>query len=197
MEPETLFFETPQAFEAWLALHHANTPQGVLLKFAKKESGIPSLSYAGALDVALCYGWIDGMAKRIDETYYTQKFTPRRPRSMWSKRNITKVQELIDAGKMQSAGLAEIEAAKKDGRWDRAYDSPSNIEVPEDLILALKKNRKAAAFFKTLNKTNRFAVLFRIQTAKKLGTRAARIEKLVAMLEAGETIHPQAKPKAR
>jgi uncharacterized protein YdeI (YjbR/CyaY-like superfamily) len=184
----TLFFENPAEWEAWLAAHHADS-DGVLLKFAKKASGITSLNYGGALDVALCYGWIDGQSKSIDETWYLQKFTPRRAKSIWSKRNIGKVEELIHAGRMQPAGLQQIEAAKADGRWEQAYDSPANIQVPADFQTALDASPRAKAFYETLNKTNSYAYLWRIVTAKKPETRAARIEKFIVMLERGEKLH--------
>lgn len=183
-----LFFETDAAFETWLAAH-LTQPKGIWLKFAKKSSGITSLAYAGALDVALCYGWIDGQAKSIDEVWYLQRFTPRRPKSLWSKRNIGKVAELIKAGRMQPAGQAEIDAAKKDGRWDVAYDSPANVQVPADFQAELDKHPKAKSFFETLTKTNSYAVLWRIHTAKRPETRRSRIEKYIAMLERGETFH--------
>ncbi|MDX2775971.1 YdeI/OmpD-associated family protein [Streptomyces caniscabiei] len=187
-ELETLFFENADMWDEWLA-KHVDRQEGVLLKFAKKSSGITSLDYAGALDVALCYGWIDGQSKSIDDTYYLQKFTPRRPRSLWSRRNIEKVEALIKAGRMKAPGFAAIEAAKADGRWEAAYASPKNATVPIELEAALDANPKAKAFFETLNKTNRYAVIWRIATARTEKTRIARTEKLIAMLEAGETFH--------
>ena len=183
-----LTFETPEAFEAWIAEHHA-TSRGVWLRFAKKDSGGVSINYKQAVDVALCWGWIDGQAKRIDDRWYLQRFTPRTARSIWSKINCGKVTELIAAGKMQRPGLAEIERAKADGRWDRAYDSPKSAAVPEDLAAALARNRKAAAFFETLTSQNRYAILHRIQTAKKPETRQKRIAEFVGMLARGETLH--------
>src|SRR5437773_62553 len=134
-----LFFITPNQWEDWLEKNHAQT-EGVWLKFAKKASGITSVNYDEALDAALCYGWIDGLVNKFDESYYLQKFTPRRSKSTWSKRNIGKVEELIKQGKMQPSGLAAIEAAKKDGRWEQAYDSPSNMAMPEDFKEVLKKH---------------------------------------------------------
>lgn len=183
-----LFFADQQQWEQWLAEHYAE-PSGVWLKFAKKDSGITSLSYDPALKIALCYGWIDGQTKGVDETYYLQKFTPRRSKSIWSKRNVGIVEQLIQEGKMQPSGQAAIDAAKADGRWDQAYDSSSNMTIPEDLQAALDANPKAKAFYETLNKTNTYAILWRVQTAKKPETRATRIEKLVAMLERGEKLH--------
>lgn len=182
-----LFFQTPKDWEDWLSKNEQSN--GVWVKFAKKASGIQSLTYAQALEPALCYGWIDGQAKTVDETYYMQKFTPRRPKSIWSKRNIGIVERLIAEGKMRPAGQAAIDAAKADGRWEQAYDSPSNMQIPEDFQALLDAHPKAKAFYDTLNKTNTFAILWRIQTAKKPETRSARIEKLVAMLERGEKIH--------
>jgi len=185
-EYPVLFFETQAAWHQWLDAH-ADSP-GVWLKFAKKGSGIPSTNYTEALDVALCYGWIDGQAKSIDDTFYMQKFTPRRAKSIWSKVNIGKVERLIADDKMQPQGFAAIEAAKADGRWDRAYDSPSVAVVPDDLSKALDADPEAKAFFSTLNKTNSYAVIWHVQTAVKPETRARRIEKLVAMLHRGEKL---------
>lgn len=181
-------FATPAEWLAWLVEHH-DSSKGIWIKIAKKASGIPSISYDQALEDALCYGWIDGQTKGVDDTYYLQKFTPRRPKSIWSKRNVGIVGQLIEAGRMQPAGQAAIDAAKADGRWDRAYDSSRNMIMPDDLQAALDSNPKAKAFYQTLNKTNTYAILWRIQTAKKPETRAARIEKLVALLERGEKLH--------
>lgn len=183
-----LFFETAEAWRAWLSDHYADET-GIWLKFAKKASGITSLNYAEALQEALCFGWIDGQTQSLDETYYLQKFTKRRPRSMWSKRNVGYVTALIASGKMQPPGLAAIEAAKADGRWQQAYDSASVITMPDDFKAALEKHPKARAFYETLNKTNTYAILWRIQTAKRPETRVSRIEKIIMMLEAGEKIH--------
>lgn len=183
-----LFFADPHAWEEWLAAENADA-SGVWLKFAKKGAGIPSLTYPGALDVALCYGWIDGQSKRLDDEFYLQKFTPRRSRSKWSKINRDKVAALIESGRMQPAGLAEIERAKADGRWDAAYDSPSTATVPDDLQEALDANPNAAAFFPTLSSTNRYAILYQIQDAKRPETRARRIAKFVDMLNRGEALH--------
>jgi uncharacterized protein YdeI (YjbR/CyaY-like superfamily) len=182
------FFATGADWEEWLKEHHADT-SGVWIKFAKKDSGITSLNYAQALDGALCYGWIDGQSKSIDDVYYLQKFTSRRPKSIWSKRNVGKVAELIKAGKMQPAGQAAIDAAKADGRWDQAYDSPSNATTPPDFQEELDRHPKAKAFYETLNKTNTYAFLWRIQTAKKAETRAKRIALSIQMLEEGKTFH--------
>ncbi|NUO76002.1 MAG: hypothetical protein HOQ32_08305 [Lysobacter sp.] len=180
-------FADAAAWERWLEAH-TDAP-GLWLKIAKKNQGVVSVSYPEALDVALCHGWIDGLKRSCDAQYFLQRFTPRRPRSIWSKINIGKIEALIAAGRMRAGGLREVEAAQADGRWQGAYDSARNMEVPEDLAAALKKHAKARRFFEQLDRTNRYAVLWRIQTAKKPETRAARIEKLVAMLERGEKIH--------
>jgi uncharacterized protein YdeI (YjbR/CyaY-like superfamily) len=185
-------FANPAAFERWLRKHHASASV-VWLKMAKKKSGIPSINWTEAVDVALCFGWIDGQAKAFDETYVLQRFTPRGKRSKWSKLNRERVGRLIEAGRMQPAGLAEVERAKADGRWDAAYDPPSTAAVPEDLAKALAKNKKAKAFFALLNGTNRFAILHRLHDAKKPETRARRIEKFVEMLAKGETLYPQSR----
>ena len=182
-------FESAEAWEAWLAEHHEQT-DGIWLKFAKKGTGIPSVSYAEALDVALSYGWIDGQSRSLDETWYLERFTPRRARSMWSKRNREKAAALIAAGRMQPAGFREIERAKADGRWDAAYDSPATATVPEDLQAALNENPAAAEFFARLDKQNRYAILHRVQTATKPETRARRIAKLVEQLARGEKLYP-------
>ena len=180
-------FKTAEAFEKWLM---ANVDAaGIWLKIAKKDSGIATVTYAEALEVALCHGWIDGQKKGFDQEFFLQRFTPRRPRSLWSKINIGHVERLISAGRMQDRGLCEVEAAKADGRWDAAYHSSSAMEVPAELATALKKNRKAQAFFDALDKTNRYAFCWRVHTAKKPETRVARAEKFVEMLARGEKIH--------
>lgn len=182
-------FETQRDWEAWLDEHHADTP-GVWLTMAKKSTGIPSITHAEALESALCYGWIDGQTASVDTRQWRQKFTPRRPRSTWSRVNCEKAEALIAAGRMQSAGLRQVEMAKSDGRWDAAYEPPSTIAIPDDLQRALDANQEAKAFFGTLDSANRYAILFRIHTAKKPETRAARIEKFVAMLAKKEKLHP-------
>lgn len=184
-----LHFTDRSAWAEWLQAHH-DSERGVWLRLARKSSGLPSVSRGDALDVALCYGWIDGQAKGVDEEWWLQKFTPRRKRSVWSKRNREHVARLIASGEMQPAGLAAVEAARADGRWDRAYDSPGTAEEPEDLLSALEANPAAYEFYRTLKGQNRFAILNRIQTAVRPATRARRIEKFVAMLERRETIHP-------
>jgi len=187
-EYPVLFFHDADAFYQWLDAHHADEA-GVWVRLARKNSELKSLSQAEALDVALCYGWIDGQAKSHDDHSWLQKFTPRGKRSTWSKRNRENVERLIAEGRMQPAGFAAIEAAKQDGRWDRAYDSPSTATVPEDLQAAFDASPAAKEFFETLNGTNRFAVLYRVQTAVKPETRARRIAQLVEMLARGERIY--------
>ena len=184
----TLPFASQSKWADWLAKQH-NKSAGVWLKLAKKDSGIPTVTYAEALEVALCHGWIDGQKNSFDEKYFLQKFKPRRPKSIWSKINVEKVERLIASGQMKPAGLKAIEAAKADGRWEQAYASQRNISVPEDFQSALNKNKKAKAFFETLNSANRYALLFRIHTAKKADTRAKRISQFVEMLERGEKFH--------
>ncbi len=186
--PEIIAFETKHAWEAWLRKNHTKT-EGVWIRFAKKKSGIPSVTYDEALEVALCYGWIDGQGKGLDEKFHIQRWTPRRAKSMWSKRNRERVTELIEAGKMKPPGLREIERARADGRWDAAYDSPSTATVPEDLAKAFKRNAKARRFFETLDSSNRYAILHRLQTAKKPETRARRLAEFVEMLSDGRKIH--------
>jgi uncharacterized protein YdeI (YjbR/CyaY-like superfamily) len=185
---ELLAFASQDEFEAWMEANHA-TADGVWIKVAKKGSGIPSVHPPQALDVALCFGWIDGQRRSIDETYYEQKYTPRRARSKWSKINVAKVAALTEAGLMREAGLREVERAKADGRWDAAYDSPSRIGVPPDLQAELDKRPAAAAFFATLNSTNRYAILYRLHDAKRPETRARRLAQFVELLERGETLH--------
>lgn len=188
-ELPTLAFATPGAFSDWLADHHASS-RGIWLRLARKASGTASITYAEAIDVALAWGWIDGQKQRGDEASWLQKFTPRGAKSVWSKINSEKALALIEAGAMQPAGLAEVERAKQDGRWDVAYDPPSRATVPDDLQAALAKDARAAAFFRTLDAKNRYAVLWRVQTAKKVETRQKRIAGLVAMLARGEKPHP-------
>src|SRR5579871_2958613 len=184
-----LAFEHREAWAAWLDENHGAS-SGLWLRLAKKASGIASVSYAEALEVALCYGWIDGQRKADGEKTFLQRFCPRRARSIWSRINRQKALELIASGRMQPAGLAEVERAKKDGRWDSAYDSPRTATVPPDFQAALDSSPKAKAFFATLNGANRYAFLFRIQTAKRPETRARRIAEFVRMLEKGEKFHP-------
>lgn len=185
----TLLFETQQDWEVWLEAHHAVAP-GVWLQIAKKATGKPSVSYAEALDSAICYGWIDGQKAGLDDAHWLQKFTPRRAKSGWSRVNCEKATALIAAGRMQPAGQRQVDLAQADGRWEAAYDSQSRIAVPEDLQLELDVRPEAKAFFETLDSRNRYAILYRIQTAKKAETRAGRIRKFVEMLGRGQKIYP-------
>ena len=180
-------FASQDEWATWLDANQA-TAKGLWIKFAKKGAGVPSVVYKEALDVALCHGWIDGQAASFDETYYLQRFTPRTRRSKWSKINTVRVQQLIEAGRMQPAGLAAIEQAQADGRWEQAYDSPRTATVPDDLQRALDENPAAAAFFAELTGSNRYAVLYRIQDAKKPETRARRIQQFVEKLARRETV---------
>jgi len=186
-ELPTLTFESKKKFAEWLVKNH-NKSAGLWMKLAKKGTGIPSVMITEALDVALCYGWIDGQRNSFDENYYLQKYTPRRPKSIWSKINVEKVNRLIASGEMKPAGLKAVEAAKQDGRWAAAYDGQKNMSVPEDFQSALNKNKKAKAFFETLTRSRRFAFLSRITMAKKAETREKRIRQFVEMLSKGETL---------
>lgn len=190
-EMEQRLFATGKAWWSWLQKEHASSP-GIWMKIAKKGAPESSVQYAEALDAALCFGWIDGQKKSIDEQYWLQKFTPRAKRSIWSKVNREKVAALIEKGLMQPAGLAEVERARKDGRWDAAYDSWSAATVPDDLQAALDANARARARFAELSAQNRYAILFRTHQAKRPETRAKRISEFVAMLERGQSVHPQA-----
>ena len=182
-------FESQAAWEAWLAEHHA-TSNAVWVKMAKKASGIATVTFAEALESALCYGWIDGQRNRFDDQWFIQRFTPRRSRSKWSKINRSKAEQLISEGRMRPAGLREVERARADGRWDAAYDAPSAATVPPDLQQALDEHPAAAAFFATLNRQNHLFVIYQVQDAKRPETRARRIEKFVAMLDEGTKPYP-------
>ena len=182
-------FERQKDWAVWLENNHA-TSSGVWLKLARKASGIQSVTYDEALEVAICYGWIDGQRKSHDETSFLQKFTPRGPRSIWSKINTEKALRLIESGKMKPAGLKAVESAKQDGRWDAAYASQSKAVAPDDLQAEMDRNAKAKAFFATLDSRNRYAILHRIHTAKKAETRARRIDQFIRMLEKKEKIYP-------
>ncbi len=184
-----MLFASQKDWTKWLDKNHA-TSSGIWMRLAKKAAELKSVNYAEALDVALCYGWIDGQKKSYDEDSWLQKFTARGAKSVWSKINTAKAEELIKTGKMKSAGLLAIEKAKQDGRWEAAYDSQSKATVSEDFQTELDGNPKAKEFFATLNSANRYAILFRIQTAKKAETRARRIQQFIQMLEKGEKIHP-------
>lgn len=187
-EQPIIAFATAAQFRQWLTRHHADHP-GIWLKIAKKASGIPTVTYAEALDEALCLGWIDGQKKTFDETAFLQKFTKRSNRSIWSKINVGHVARLEKAGRMKPAGLAAVAAAKADGRWEAAYHSFSTAELPEDFLTALEREPDAKSFFFSLNKTQRYSFLFRITTAKKTEIRRKRIADFVAMLKRGETLH--------
>ncbi len=190
VEPPTLAFATPAEFEAWVSEHRGD-PVGLWLRIAKKGSGIASVTYDEALKVALCYGWIDGQKGKGDDATWRQRFCPRRVRSVWSKRNIGFIAELTEAGLMQPEGIAEAERAKADGRWAKAYDGSATATVPDDLRLALDGVPAAAAAFAALNSTNRYAILYRVQDAKRDETRARRIAQFVEMLADGRTPYPQ------
>ncbi len=182
-------FATQQDWEAWLEEHHADA-RGIWLKIAKKETGIPSVSYPEALESALCYGWIDGQKASHDEQYWLQKFTPRSPKSIWSKVNCEKATALAASGRMRPAGMRQVELAQADGRWEAAYDSQSKSTIPDDFQRELDANPQAKAFFQTLNSVNHYAILFRIQTAKKPETRAARIKTFIDMLAKQQKLYP-------
>jgi len=185
---KTIAFKSPRALRSWLRTNHARC-EGIFLRIYKKDSGVATVTYAEALDQALCFGWIDGQKQPYDEQSWLQKFTPRRPRSGWSKRNTAHAQRLIDSGEMSSAGLAQIDAARADGRWTAAYDSFGQASIPADFLAELGRNRKALAFFKSLNKTNRYSIAYRLQTAKKAETRERRKQAIIAMLARGEKFH--------
>ena len=191
---EPRLFKNAKAFEAWLKKHHASS-DGLWLQIAKKGADQPSVSYAEAVEIALCWGWIDGHKKGLDAQHFMQRFTPRRPRSLWSKINVDKVAALVEAGRMQPAGQAQVDAARADGRWAQAYDGARTATVPADLQAALDAAPAAGAFFATVNASNRYAVLWRVQTAVKPETRAKRIAQLVEKLARGELLHIF-KPKA-
>jgi len=183
-------FADRAAWEKWLAAHGASSP-GVWLKLARKTNRKPTIARPDAIEAALCFGWIDGQIDKFDDAFWLTRFTPRGPKSRWSQINRETALRLVTAGKMKPAGQAEIDRAKADGRWDAAYAPQSKADVPDDLKKALDAHPKAKAFFATLTAANRYAILYRIHHAKTEKTRAARIEKFVAMLARGETIHPQ------
>ena len=191
MKPDlpSLTFASQADWEAWLDKEHLSS-DGLWLKLAKKSAGVPSVSYAEALEVALCYGWIDGQKGALDQDYWLQRFTPRRRTSKWSKINTDKAEQLIAAGRMRPAGLRQVELAKADGRWQAAYAGQRRASVPDDLQQALDASPSAKALFGTLNSANRYAILYRVQDAKRPETRAARIHKFVGMLERGELPYP-------
>ncbi len=175
-------FATQKSWHTWLSKNHSKS-NGIWMTFAKKTAARKTVNYAEALDEALCYGWIDGQANPYDEQYWLQKFTPRKAKSIWSKRNIEYTERLINEGRMQPAGLQAIETAKANGLWEKAYDRQRDMVIPEDFLKTLSKNKKAKAFFKTLNRTNLFSIAFCLQTAKKEETRLKRMSNIIAMLE--------------
>ena len=183
-----LLFASKEELEAWLEENHASA-EGLWLKIAKKDSGIASVNYAEALELALCFGWIDSQKRGFDDSFFLQRFTPRRPRGKWSQINRAKAEELIAAGAMRPAGLSEVEAARADGRWDAAYAGQRAATVPDDLQHELDRNEAAREFFAKLDSANRYAILYRLQEAKKAETREKRLRKFVQMLERGEKIH--------
>jgi len=183
-----LLFATPPDFEAWLEQNHADS-DGFWLKIAKKGSGETSITYAQGLELALCFGWIDSQKRGHDEKFFLQRFTPRRPRGRWSRINRDKAEALIAAKAMRPAGMAEVEAAKADGRWEAAYEGARTAQVPEDLQRQLDANKAAREFFAGLDSSNRYAIVYRLDEAKKPETRERRLRKFVAMLERGEKIH--------
>jgi uncharacterized protein YdeI (YjbR/CyaY-like superfamily) len=186
--PQPKSFRSAQALRAWMTKEHARAP-GLLLRIYKKDSGVASVTYAEALDQALCFGWIDGQKLPFDENSWLQKFTPRRARSSWSKKNVAHADRLIREGQMTPAGLAQVEAAKADGRWAAAYDSSTTATVPAEFVEALARNTKAKQFYATLNKTNLYAIAYRLQTAKRPETKLKRIKMIIDMLARGETFH--------
>jgi uncharacterized protein YdeI (YjbR/CyaY-like superfamily) len=187
-EYSTIFFSSAHEWRSWLEQNHDQI-DGVWIKMYKKDADISSPTRSELLDEALCFGWIDGQAKSIDDKAYLQKYTPRRKKSLWSKINIGHIERLTKAGKMHPSGLKEVETAKNDGRWDAAYNPPSTMPVPQEFLDILSKNKKAEDFFNQLNKTNKFAISWRIETAKKEETKLRRIEKIITMLENDEKFH--------
>ncbi len=184
----TFSFKTQKTFREWLEENY-NSSSGVWLRLYKKDSGIGSITHDEALEEALCFGWIDGQANRFDDKSWIQKFTPRRSKSIWSKKNAERAEQLSNLGKMKPAGLKEIDVAKADGRWEKAYDSPANMKIPEDFMKQLSKDKKAFKFFQTLNRTNLYSIAWRLQTAKKPETREKRMIQIIEMLSKGEKFH--------
>ena len=188
-QSEVLDASSAREWERWLERNHGVAAEGVWLRLFKKGRSDATLDYAQAVEVALCFGWIDGQKRTHDESSWVQRFTPRRARSGWSKVNTERVERLIAEGRMRPAGLREVELAKEDGRWARAYDPPSAATVPEDFLVELRKHKKAAAFFATLDKRNVYAVVYRLQTAKTEATRAKRMQAMIEMFDRGEKLH--------
>jgi len=187
-ELSVLSFKTKKEFRDWLEKNN-NSSTGIWLKFYKTDSGISSITHDEALDEAICFGWIDGQLNKYDDESWLQKFTPRRPKSLWSKKNAERAEKLIKLGKMKPSGMKEIDAAKADGRWEKAYDSPANMKIPEDFMKRLTKDKKAFKFFQSLNRTNLYAIAWRLQTAKKPETREKRITQIIEMFSKGEKFH--------
>ena len=187
-EMDIIEFQCAEEWRSWLA-EHADQSKGVWLKIKKKDSKEKTVSYAEALDEALCFGWIDGQKKPFDEYSWLQKFSPRGAKSIWSKVNIRHIERLTELNKMEPAGLLAVAAARADGRWDAAYDAQSTMTVPDDFIQELSKNKKALAFYNTLNRANVFAIVFRLQTAKKPETRQKRLQVILGMLSKGQKFH--------
>jgi uncharacterized protein YdeI (YjbR/CyaY-like superfamily) len=183
-----VFFNTQKDFREWLIKNHDKETE-IWIGMWKKASGKIGLDYNGALEEALCFGWIDGIARKFDEESYMQRFTPRRPKSIWSKINVGHIERLTKLGKMMPSGVAAVEAAKKDGRWDAAYDSPKSALPPKEFFALLAQYKKAEEFYNTLSKSNTYAIAWRIQTAKKEETRQRRMNQIVEMLERGEKFH--------
>ncbi len=184
--PSVLDVRSASEWEQWLEHNHESVPEGVWLRLFRKGMSDATLAYSDAVDVALCFGWIDGQSKKHDDVSRVQRFTPRRARSAWSKINTERAERLMQAGQMRPAGRREVDAAKADGRWTQAYDPPSKASVPQDFLRELRKNKKAAAFFATLNKRNTYSVAYRLQTAKTPETRARRMQAMIEMFERGE-----------
>jgi uncharacterized protein YdeI (YjbR/CyaY-like superfamily) len=195
----SVFFADKAAYEAWLEDAYARSarPDGLWIRFAKKSSGVKSLTYAEAVEVSLAWGFIDGQSKGVDEIYFDQRYTPRNPKSLWSKINREKIAALEAAGKMREPGAREVALAKADGRWDAAYDPPSRVAVPDDLLAALARAPEAQAFFERLDSTNRFSILHRLQVIKTAAGRAKTLARFVDMLTRGETLHPVPQPAAK
>jgi uncharacterized protein YdeI (YjbR/CyaY-like superfamily) len=188
-ELPVLTFDTQEAWRAWLEAHH-DSSSGVWLRIAKRGAAEATVSYEDAVTVGLCFGWIDGQKRKLDEVAWLQKFTPRGPRSLWSRRNREKAEGLMRSGAMRPAGLREVERARADGRWEAAYDSPRTAEVPDDLQAELDSHPTAKAFFEDLDAANRYAILWRLQTARKPQTRERRLSEFIEMLERREKLHP-------
>ena len=185
---QVISFASSKEWRKWIAANHSKS-NGLWLRFFKKVSGEKTITYSEALEEALCYGWIDGQANKYDTNSYIQKFTPRRPKSIWSKKNTEKAERLIQEGKMKKGGMQQVELAKADGRWQQAYDSPKYMKVPEDFLQRLSKNKKAKTFFDRLNKANQYAIAWRLQTAKRPETREKRLKEILVMMSEGKKFH--------